>query len=547
MSIERSSPPAPRAVYDGQEAPADSRPVATERTARTAFDEPRGSGSRTELFRGLFEHASEAMLVLDSRGRILLLNRPAELMFGYDREELIGELVDSLIPHHVPERLRVMRRPLLPSADPVTKASRRPSTARRRDGSELPVEVTLRPLWIESGNCVLASVRDVSERLDLESNLRQAQKMETVGQLVTGVAHDFNNLLAIISGTLELVHGALPDDEEIRDDMDAIRGACDQATLLTRMLLTFSRRSESEPRVIELDRAIEGQASILRRLIGEHVQVQLQLGLGSWPVEIDPLQLEQILLNLGGNSRDAMPSGGTLTIATSALQLASGDSRLLPGMTPGPYALLTVTDTGHGMDPATLDRIFDPFFTTKKVGSGTGLGLATVKGLIRQSHGHVWCESAPGRGTSFSILLPRAERSVEQSIVVAESVPKGGRQTILLVDDDPHVLRVTRLMLERSEYTVLAASSGEEAIARVTEHTGPIDLLLTDILMPKMTGPQLARHIQALRPGIRTLFASGYAECPPDGEATLHADERVLIKPFSIRALTEAIEEALGQ
>lgn len=545
MSIERSPPQAPRAVYDGPEATAAPRPAASARTSRDAFDGQRSSVSRTELFRSLFEHASEAMLALDSRGRILLLNRPAELMFGYDREELIGELVDSLIPDHVRERLRVMRRPLQASAGIGTKGFRQPASARRRDGSELPVEVTLRPLRIEAGSCVLASVRDVSERLDLESNLRQAQKMETIGQLVTGVAHDFNNLLAIISGTLELVHGALPDDEEIRDDMDAIRGACNQATLLTRMLLTFARRSEAEPKIIELDQAIEGQARMLRRLIGEHVQVQLKLGLGAWTVEIDPLQLEQILLNLGGNSRDAMPSGGTLTIATSALQLSSGDSRLLPSMTPGPHALIVVTDNGHGMDPATLDRIFDPFFTTKQIGSGTGLGLATVQGLIRQSRGNIWCESAPGRGTTFSILLPRAEQSVEESIVVAEPEPKGGRQTILLVDDDPHVLRVTRLMLERSEYTVLAASSGEEAIEQVTQHAGPIDLLLTDILMPKMTGPQLARHIQALRPGIRTLFASGYAECPPDGEATLHADERVLVKPFSIRALTEAIEEAL--
>ncbi len=546
MSIERPSPPA--ATVFGTASPSSpeqrEKYVRAERSAQRSGASP--APGHSELFQCLFENAPEAMLMLDNRGRILLLNRSAEQMFGFEREELIGEPVGNLLPEPLRTRLRALRHPYQAAARPAEACDgREPIWARPRDGEPFPVQVMLRPVNIDAGHCVLASLRDVSERVDLECDLRQAQKMETIGQLVTGVAHDFNNLLAIISGTLELVSGTLPDVEELRDDMDTLRAACDQAATLTRMLLAFARRSAVEPQLIELDRAIENQAPMLRRLIGEHVQVQLQLGLGPWSVRIDPVQLEQILLNLGGNSRDAMPGGGTLTIATSVVHLSASDSRLLPNMAPGPHALVTVSDTGHGMDRATQERIFDPFFTTKPVGSGTGLGLATVQGMIRQNHGNIWCDSAPGHGSTFSILLPQAEQPAEKAITVVEPERSGGRQTILLVDDDPHVLRVTRLMLERSEYSVLAANSGAEALELVAGHEGPIDLLLTDILMPKITGPQLADRLRALRPGIPVLFASGYAEPPPEEEASLEAGARVLIKPFSIRALIEAIEDAL--
>lgn len=546
MSIERPSPPAATLFSEGSPTSMESGPRASGAGKTRRRGTGSGAAAQSDLFQCLFENAPDAMLMLDSRGRILLLNRSAEQMFGFDREELIGEPVGTLLPNPMRTRLRALRHPFPVAARPASACDDQEAIwARPRDGKAFPVQVMLRPVTIDASQCVLASLRDVSERMDLECDLRQAQKMETIGQLVTGVAHDFNNLLAIISGTLELVSGTLPDLEDVRDDMDTLRAACDQAAMLTRMLLAFARRSAVEPQLIELDRAIESQTPMLRRLIGEHVQVQLQLGLGPWSVRMDPTQLEQILLNLGGNSRDAMPGGGTLTISTSAVHLSATDPRLLPNMSPGPHALITVTDTGHGMDRTTLERIFDPFFTTKPVGHGTGLGLATVQGMIRQSHGNIWCESAPGHGSTFSMLLPQAEHAAEKAITVAQPERSGGRRTILLVDDDPHVLRVTRLMLERSEYQVLAAGSGAEALELITGHEAPIDLLLTDILMPQMTGPQLAERVRALRPGIPTLFASGYAESPPDGEAALRGDERVLIKPFSIRALIEAIEDAL--
>ena len=389
-------------------------------------------------------------------------------------------------------------------------------------------------------------VQDITERRRLEEQFLQAQKMEAIGRLAGGVAHDFNNLLTAILGYADLLLSQIEEPHPMRGDLQEIRRAGERAAELTRQLLAFSRQQMLEPRVIDLNETVGNLENMLRRLIGEDVELVTRLEPRLGLVRADPGQLEQVILNLAVNSRDAMPEGGTLTIQTATAVLRDALSIGRAAVPAGDYSVLEVRDTGSGMDPATHARIFEPFFTTKEKGKGTGLGLATAYGIVKQSGGYIFCESAAGSGTSFRIYLPRYSGAREvppPSHARPSRTAAGGDRTVLLVEDEDGVRKLSRRLLEADGFRVLEASGGEQALALVRSHPGPIHLLLTDVVMPGLKGPEVARRVSRIRPDIKVLYMSGYAnvEVPDLGTGAL-----LLQKPFTPEGLAAKIEEALG-
>jgi signal transduction histidine kinase len=380
-----------------------------------------------------------------------------------------------------------------------------------------------------------------------EERLRQAQKMEAIGGLAAGVAHDFNNLLSVILGHASLVLGDVAPDDRNRESLVDIRDAAERAAELTRRLLTFGRQQVMQPRVVALEHVVGGLEKMLRRLIGEDVELSV-VALGSDEVLVDPSQLEQVIINLVVNARDAMPGGGRLTIETRHVELDGDGAAAYPGLKAGPHALLSVTDTGIGMDAATRARIFEPFFTTKAPGHGTGLGLAMVFGIVSQSGGAIATRSEPGRGTTIEILLPAAPANdtarARPSLDPEDDAP-GGTETILLVEDEEAVRELVHKVLARGGYEVLVAANGDEALAVADGFTRPIDLLLTDVVMPRMSGPVLATCLAERRPGLKKLFMSGYAGGAFSGR-TEDAPSPFLAKPVTARALLRAVRSVLG-
>jgi PAS domain S-box-containing protein len=386
---------------------------------------------------------------------------------------------------------------------------------------------------------------DITDRKRLEMQLQQAQKMEAVGQLAGGIAHDFNNMLTAIAANAELVQDALPAGDALRDDVEEIKSATTRAAALTRQLLAFSRQQVLQPRVLELDSVVMGMDRMLRRIIGEDVDLVTVLPPGVGRVEVDPGQIEQIVLNLAVNARDAMPTGGKLTIETARVEFDEAYARSHAPVQPGSYVMLAVSDTGMGMTPEVKARVFEPFFTTKEPGKGTGLGLATVYGIVKQSGGFIWVYSEPGAGTAFKLYLPRVEEAAAPLAPRTVVEPQRGTETILLVEDEAPVRRVAREVLRRYGYKVLEARRGEEALAICQDHPGVIHLVVTDVVMPGMSGPELVQQLSVLRPGIKVLFASGYP-----GEAIAHhgiLDQGVafLQKPFSVAELASKVREVL--
>jgi signal transduction histidine kinase/ActR/RegA family two-component response regulator len=379
----------------------------------------------------------------------------------------------------------------------------------------------------------------------LEEQYRQAQKMEAVGQLAGGVAHDFNNLLTIISGYSELLLSRLPADDPSRELVEEIYMAGERAAGLTRQLLAFSRKQVLEPRVIDLNRIVDEAGKMLRRLIGEDVEVVTRLEDRLPKVKVDPGQAEQILVNLAVNARDAMPRGGRLTIATAAVEIDAGYARSHLEVEPGRHVRITVSDTGEGMDAATAARVFEPFFTTKAKGKGTGLGLATVYGIVKQSGGSIEVSSQPGKGTSFEIYLPTAGVEAAELAPPAPVPALDGAETLLLVEDDPQVRALSRLALSMHGYAVLEAGNGEEAVRLSDGHAGPIHLLVTDVVMPRMGGRQLAEALRARRPSMKVLFLSGYTDDAMMRHGISHAEVAFLPKPFTPAALAAKVREAL--
>jgi len=391
----------------------------------------------------------------------------------------------------------------------------------------------------------IGSVIDITERKNLEEQLRQSQKMEAVGQLAGGIAHDFNNLLTIITGYSELLLVMPESNDAVRSSVQAISDAADRAAGLTRQLLAFSRQTILQPKVLDLNQIVHETTSMLKRLIGEDIIFSTVLEPGLQRVRVDPGQLNQVLMNLAVNARDAMPRGGHLTIETTNVVLSPEYAELHLDCQPGPHVMLAMTDTGHGMSPEVIERIFEPFYTTKAVGKGTGLGLATVFGIVKQSGGCIHVYSEPGHGTTFKIYFPAVIEPVADNIVTPAEVVKRGNETILLVEDEAGVRQLALMTLQGHGYRVLLASDGKDALRVVHAHSGPIDLLLTDVVMPRLNGPDLAQLLHARSPQLKVLFMSGYTDDAVIRHGILQAEVAFIQKPFTPVALIRKVRQVL--
>ena len=389
--------------------------------------------------------------------------------------------------------------------------------------------------------------RDVTAHKSLESQLRQAQKMEAIGQLAGGIAHDFNNMLSVILGVGQILRQEINDGDPLRADVNEIISAAERAATLTRQLLAFSRKQVLKPRATDLSALLRDMEGMLRRLIGEDVELSMVLAPQAGPVLADPGQLEQVILNLAVNARDAMPGGGRLIIETRTVQVSKEYAEDHLGLQPGAYALLLVSDNGEGMTAEVRERVFEPFFTTKEPGRGTGLGLSTVHGIVAQSEGHVWIYSEPGLGTTFKIHLPLREGASTPAPQPPTIFGGGAGERVLLVEDEPLVRQFTRRALTRAGYRVIEAANGGEALLIAESHEGPIDLLLTDVVMPRMSGPALAERLQRLRPGLRTLFMSGYSQAALGDGKPLPVGIDLVEKPITLDALARKVREVLDR
>jgi PAS domain S-box-containing protein len=564
----RSSPPRPLAVVgrcrsrDGSYRPIEWRGqtgpesgilylMGTDVTERRMAEHARHDlNSRYEA---LFENAAQGILWIDVAGRILSFNAMAEKTFGYRREEVVGKKLEVLMSEKLAETHERHRRQYFENPHSRPMGLGMDLVARRKDGSEFPVEISLSHIATAGGTVAVAFMNDVSERRraenerqKLERTLEHATKMEAVGRLAGGIAHDFNNLLTALSGFAEVVLDELPEDHPLYQGAKETLKTCQRSASLVRRLLAVSRRQMLQPEVIDLNPKIAEIEKMLRSVLGEDVEllVKLQPGLGF--VRADQSQIEQVILNLVVNARDAMPIGGRLIIETASLSVDQGFGDQHLGLRPGPYVLISISDTGSGMDRETLKHIFEPFFTTKERGKGTGLGLATVYGIVTQSEGKIWAESWPGKGTTFRIYLPRITRSGEPETTTTPSESGNrGSETVLVVEDENAVRLVAVGSLRKAGYHVLEASDGDEALLVASNHEGPIHLVLTDVLMPGIHGPALVKRLEERRPGIRALYMSGHADDALLHHGILEGGLSFLEKPFNRNELTKKVRQVL--
>jgi len=456
---------------------------------------------------------------------------------------LNGQPVEVLIPSAARSGFRELREQFVESPAPVFMgAGPQNLFAARKDGATFPVEISLSPLTTEA-DTVIVAVRDITARRQLEDQLRQVQKMEAVGRLAGGVAHDFNNILGVILGHSQILLSGMGPNDPRRPRVDQIMSASQRAAGLTRQLLAFSRRQVFETRVLDLNQTIESVIKMLGRLIGEDVTLSFRPGESLGRVRADPTQIEQVLMNLAVNARDAMPDGGRLVIETTTAAIDDDYVRVHGGAAPGRYLCIAVSDTGHGMSKDVQAHIFEPFFTTKEPGKGTGLGLSTVYGIVKQSEGFIYLYSEPGRGTTFKIYLPVVGGEVEKP---AEPPPaRPGSETVLLVEDEEGLRELIDELLEESGYHVLAAENPTKAIEIAERHEGVIHLLLTDVVMPQMNGRELARRVKQRRPDVRVLYMSGYTEDTIANQGVLEAGSSLISKPFTQESLSRKLRELL--
>ena len=511
------------------------------------------AGEREELARhqGLLRQIIDAnpslIFVKDWEGRFVLVNRATAGIYGTTVDELIGktdadfnpnreevarflrddrEVMTSGRPKHIPEE---------PVTNPGTQETRWFQTTKvplRLSGDAIPT--------------LLGVATEITERKRLEEQLLQSQKMEAVGQLAGGVAHDFNNILTAIVGYTDLLATEFAPNDRRLEDLEEIRKSARRAAALTRQLLAFSRKQVLEPRVIDINEIVQNMDKMLRSLISESIRLETHYAANLAFARADPNQIEQVIMNLAINGRDAMPEGGTLTIETGNATLDEDYAMRHISVMPGEYVMLAVSDTGCGMDEDTKTRIFEPFFTTKEKGKGTGLGLSTVYGIVKQHGGNIWLYSEPGKGSTFKVYLPAVQ---EQPEVVRKSGPHpvaaSGGETVLLVEDDDQLRRLAHRALAAQGYAVLEAERGTTAIDIARRHTGKIDLLLTDVIMPDTNGRKLADHLRESRPGLRVLFMSGYPDGAMGHHGMLDTGVAYVAKPFTTEAITRKVREIL--
>jgi two-component system cell cycle sensor histidine kinase/response regulator CckA len=489
------------------------------------------------LFRKLIEASFDGIDITQD-GVVLEVNRGFAEMFGYEIAEAVGRKVTDFVADESIDE--VSRR----VADGIEGAYE--LIGKRKDGTPIQIEATSRTHTLGGKPARLTALRDVTERRLLEERYRQAQKMEAVGRLAGGVAHDFNNLLTVITSYSQLLQMDLPDGDPRRGDLDEVLRAAEAAASLTRQLLAFSRQQVVMPQLLAIEDVVIRTEKMLRRLIGEDIELATVLNPAPVTVKMDPGQLEQVILNLAVNSRDAMPRGGKLTLETASADLDATYVRAHWPATPGRYSMLIVNDNGIGMDRATQARIFEPFFTTKELGKGTGLGLSTVYGIVKQAGGFIWAYSEPGVGSTFKIYLPsqdEAPLAITQTRELA-AVPRG-TETILVAEDAAAVRSVVHEILRRHGYTVIDAATPAEALQLAARHRGHIDLLITDVVMPGIGGADLARQLAATRPGLRVLYMSGYTDDAVVRHGVLEPGIAFLQKPFSPEALARKVREVI--
>ena len=494
-----------------------------------------------ERYRILFEGSDQGILIADVETRRFLFANPAICrMFGYSADEIRKLGVEDIHPkaslNHVLAEFTAQ------AAGDHTLALALP--CKRKDNSIFQADISVTPMVINGRKCSVGFFLDISERQKLEDQLRQAQKMEAVGQLAGGVAHDFNNMLMVILGHTDIAIARLDANEPLFANLQEIRKAAQRSADITRQLLAFARKQVVTPIVLDLNEAIAGMLKMLHRLIGESIVLTFKPGPLLWPIKIDPVQVDQILANLIVNSRDAISGSGEITIETENVEFDGSYTATHAEFIPGSYIRLAVSDNGSGMDRQTINHLFEPFFTTKALGKGTGLGLATVFGIVKQNNGFINVYSESGHGTTFKIYLPK-ERALISETLEEPKCPITGNETILLVEDEESILNLGKSILEQCGYTVLAARTPEEALGLTARHTGTIHLLLTDVVLPGMNGRELKEIVAAQRPGLKVLYMSGYTADLIAKHGVLDQKVAFLQKPLSIITLAKKIREIL--
>jgi two-component system, cell cycle sensor histidine kinase and response regulator CckA len=494
----------------------------------------------------IIDSSEDAILSKDLNGVITSWNKGAEHIYGYKPEEVVGKHISLLTPGDRPDEI----------SEILQKIARGESTEHyesvrvTKDGRQLSVSISVSPLRNAGGEIVGASAiaRDITAQKRTEGQLRQSQKMEAIGRLAGGVAHDFNNILGIINACSEFLRDRIDPASESSVYVENIKRAIERGRSLTKQMMAFSRTSAVQPRILDLNERLREISKLLRPLLGEGIEILIVSRSSSAVVEIDPGQLDQIVVNLAVNARDAMPRGGKFILETGVVNFDDSFAEQKQAMAAGEYVLLAVSDTGSGMDETTASRIFEPFFTTKEAGRGTGLGLSTVYGIVKQSAGHILVYSEPGQGTTFRVYLPSAEHKIGHAAKpeVEAVSPKRHAGTILLVEDDDIMRSLTRKLLEENGFTVVEADDGKSALEWMESHPVPIDLLLTDVVMRRMSGPELVECLSASRPNLKVVYMSGYTGDLMSNRELLKAGVTLLEKPFSRTALLNTIHTTMG-
>jgi two-component system cell cycle sensor histidine kinase/response regulator CckA len=498
-----------------------------------------------EHYRDLFDHSTDILFTTDLEGNFTSLNKTGEIVSGYSAEEALKRNLGHLLGPKCLELARNMRERKMVEGGQTTYEVE----IAAKDGRLVTLALSTSLIYKDGTAVGVRGIaRDITERKQLEEQLRQSQKLEALGRLAAGIAHDFNNLLGVIVGYGEVLFERLHPDDPLHGFVGEILKAGRKAASLTRQLLAFGRRQVLKPKVLDLNASIADMEQFLRRLIREDIELIVKPTAEPGRVKVDPGQVEQVIMNLAVNARDAMPLGGTLTIEIANEDLDETYARRYPYVVPGPYVLLAVSDTGSGMDDKTQARIFEPFFTTKELGKGTGLGLATVYGIVKQSGGYIWVQSQVSKGTSFKLYLPRVEEPVADAVVDQNQTGVlTGTETILLVEDAEAFRKLTRMLLEANGYTVLEARTSSEAARLAAEHEGRINLLLADVVMPQIDGYQLSDHLRFVRPEMKVLHMSGYAGPIGTHQVEIKPGATLLPKPFSKDTLLFMVRRVLDE